>query len=69
MLYKGDSGVVTVYQFIALLLPPLLHPLCTFELLHSPLATTTVDARKEPCPQEPDGEKQDHQCVDQLGAL
>jgi hypothetical protein len=68
-LYKGDSGAITVYQFIALPLPPLPHPLCASELLHSPLTVAAVDARKDPCPQEPDGEEQDHQCVDQLGAL
>jgi hypothetical protein len=43
-LYKGDSGVVTAYQFIALPPPPLLHPLCAFELLHSPLVAAAVDA-------------------------
>jgi hypothetical protein len=68
-LYKGDSGAVTVYQIIALSPPPLLHLLCTFELLHSPLTAAAVDARKDPCPQEPDGEEQNRQCVDQLGAL
>jgi hypothetical protein len=67
-LYKGNSGAVTVYQFIAPPPPPLLHPLCASELLHSPL-TATVDVRKDPCAQEQDGKEQDHQCVDQLGAL
>jgi hypothetical protein len=35
-LYKGNSGVVTVYQFLALPPPPLPHLLCASELLHSP---------------------------------
>jgi hypothetical protein len=39
----------------------LLHPLCASELLHSPLAAATVDACKDPCAQEQDGEEQDHQ--------
>jgi hypothetical protein len=69
MLYKGNSGAVTVYQFIAPPPPPLLHPLCAHELLHSPLAVAAVDARKDPCAQEQDGEEQNHQCLNQLGAL
>jgi hypothetical protein len=56
-LYKGDSGAITVYQFIVLPPPPLLDLLCASELLRSPLVTATVDARKKPCPQEPDGKK------------
>jgi hypothetical protein len=60
-------GLFTVYQFIALPPPPLPHLLCASELLHSPLTAAAVDAHKNPCPQEPDGEEQNRQCVDQLG--
>jgi hypothetical protein len=55
MLYKENSGVVTVYWFIAPPRSPLLHPLCALELLYSPRAATSVDARKDPCAQEQDG--------------
>jgi hypothetical protein len=68
-LYKEDSGVVTVYQFIVLPPPPLLHLLRASKLLHSPLGVASLDVRQEPCPQEPDGEEEDHQRIDQLGAV
>jgi hypothetical protein len=38
MLYKRDSGAVTVYQFLVLPPPPLLHLPCASELLRSPRA-------------------------------
>jgi hypothetical protein len=68
-IYKGETGVFTVYQFISPPPPALLLSLRASELLHSPQAAAIVDARKDPCAQEQDGEKQSHQCVDQLGAF
>jgi hypothetical protein len=68
-LYKGKSGVLTVYQFLASSAATIAATLVRFWASSQPPRVTFVDARQEPCPEESDGEKEDHERIDQLGAI